>query len=315
MGCPTIFPDCSLINSPTPTIKPGSVAPDVESLLSRNKGGTRMLHSDLKQKRPTRALKDPSTRQVPFDHLVTTHDFGDSDIEIWVNHTAFKTQRRLIKKFAVLCSLIEVEGQNDQAAIVIDSDECIADDFYGALVVLHASAIHGPYHFDVSTLISALSLATKYDYPDLRDFAISNLGKSGLGFTDRIQLARKYNISDWEATALEELCERDEPIAAEEADAIGLETFVRVAHIREERISNMQGRRMKDQDRSETGDLRAETEGWFKTVVLNELENIRDQISSQGKSLKDIMDFGSENLQVSHEHYDFAMKRNGYKTS
>ncbi|KAG9079121.1 hypothetical protein FS749_008811 [Ceratobasidium sp. UAMH 11750] len=164
-------------------------------------------------------------------------------------------------------------------------------------------------------LISALKLATTYDHPKLREFAITELGESYLGPADRIQLARTYSIPGWEAAALKELCERDEPITEGEANMIGLEEVVRVARIREHRTSNVQARKVEDQHRPETGDLRAETEGWFGAAVLNELKEIRDQISSQGKVLGDMMYFGKENLQVSHDHYDFVMKCSGYTTS
>ncbi|KAF8599383.1 hypothetical protein BDV93DRAFT_401316, partial [Ceratobasidium sp. AG-I] len=81
--------------------------------------------------------------------------------------------------------------------------------------------------------VSALLLATRYDYPALRTFAINKLEKAKLSAVERIRLAREFDVPSWEEPAYLELCERDEAITMSEAEVLGLKTVVHVAKIRE----------------------------------------------------------------------------------
>ncbi|KAF8593195.1 hypothetical protein BDV93DRAFT_399195, partial [Ceratobasidium sp. AG-I] len=76
-------------------------------------------------------------------------------------------------------------------------------------------------------------LATKYDYPALRTFAITNLENTALSPVERIRLAREFDIPSWEEPAYLELCERDEALTMLEAGVLGLEVVVHVVAIRE----------------------------------------------------------------------------------
>ncbi|KAF8596256.1 hypothetical protein BDV93DRAFT_418126, partial [Ceratobasidium sp. AG-I] len=80
---------------------------------------------------------------------------------------------------------------------------------------------------------SALLLATRYDHPTLRTFAIAKLENAKLSAIERIRVAREFNIPSWEEPAYLELCEREEAITISEAGVLGLEAVVQVAKIRE----------------------------------------------------------------------------------
>jgi hypothetical protein len=96
-----------------------------------------------------------------------------------------------------------------------------------------SSVIEGSLDFDPPTLTSALRIATTYDYPALRAFAINKLEKTSLSAIERIRIAREFNFTSWEAPAYVELCERDEAITEDEANVLGMSAFVHVAKIRE----------------------------------------------------------------------------------
>ena len=95
------------------------------------------------------------------------------------------------------------------------------------------SVIRGPFEFDLSVLTSALRLATIYDHPELRSFALGKLEKLSLSAVERVRFARDFDIPAWEEAAYVELCERDEAIGSAEASALGMDAFVQVARIRE----------------------------------------------------------------------------------
>lgn len=50
---------------------------------------------------------------------------------------------------------------------------------------------------------------------------------------ERLKIGREFDLTSWEEAAFHELCMRDEAITAEEANILGLDTFVRIANIRE----------------------------------------------------------------------------------
>lgn len=95
------------------------------------------------------------------------------------------------------------------------------------------SVVEGPFHFDPITLTSALRIATTYDHPALRNFAIKHLENALLSAVERIRLAREFGLPSWEEPAYVELCNRDEAVTKEEASVLGLDAFVHVARIRE----------------------------------------------------------------------------------
>jgi hypothetical protein len=128
------------------------------------------------------------------------------------------------------------------------------------------SVIEGSLDFDPPTLTSALRIATAYDYPTLRTFAINKLEKTSLSAIERIRISREFSFTSWEAPAYVELCERDKAITEDEANVLGMSAFVQVAKIRE-----------KEQRRK--GSLEADSQ-----LEDNELEEERHEPSEAGGS-------------------------------
>ncbi|KAF8761423.1 hypothetical protein RHS01_01150 [Rhizoctonia solani] len=95
------------------------------------------------------------------------------------------------------------------------------------------SIFTGPFVFATQTLISTLRVASTYDYHELRDYCVHYLETLPLDAVKRIELAREFDLPGWEEPAYRELEMRDEAITREEAKAIGLDAFVRIAESRE----------------------------------------------------------------------------------
>ncbi|KAF8678408.1 hypothetical protein RHS04_05353 [Rhizoctonia solani] len=106
-------------------------------------------------------------------------------------------------------------------------------DIFNTLKVIYASYIDGIPDFDSNIMISALRIASIFDYPNLRKFALSRLEGMSLSALHRIQLSDELLIPSWEMPAFVELCNRAEPITLTEADVLGMSRFVEIARIRE----------------------------------------------------------------------------------
>ncbi|CAE7191691.1 unnamed protein product [Rhizoctonia solani] len=106
-------------------------------------------------------------------------------------------------------------------------------DFYNAFRVLYSPAILGVPEFEVDTLISALRIASTYNYADLRNFAIEELEKCSLPSIDQIRLSDEFFLPNWEQPAFVDLCYRAEPITISEAQSLGIERFTEISRIRE----------------------------------------------------------------------------------
>ncbi|KAG9099483.1 hypothetical protein FS749_001164 [Ceratobasidium sp. UAMH 11750] len=182
-------------------------------------------------------------------------EYGDGDFELCVNGMLFQTHKYLLKRFSGLKRMIELK-----AADYLDLERAHGvEDFRNTLKVLYASPIEGPLEFDTVTLVSALRIATAYDYPALQKFAVNNLEKAHLSAIDRIRIAREFGLTSWETPAYVELCEREESITEEEANVLGISAFVRVARIREKE-QRKKGEKSGAQYREETGGAGGEHE-------------------------------------------------------
>ncbi|KAG8679009.1 hypothetical protein FRC09_019333, partial [Ceratobasidium sp. 395] len=151
-----------------------------------------------------------------------------------VNGTVLQTHKYLLNRFSVLKSLIAQKDGAEQLGkpLTLEREHGV-EDFLNTFKILYTSPIDGPLELDPATLVSALRLATVYDYPALRTFAINNLEKAQLTAIERIQIAREFGFTSWEEPAYVELCERDEPITEQEANVLGMSTFVQIARTRE----------------------------------------------------------------------------------
>ncbi|KAG8700602.1 hypothetical protein FRC11_012811, partial [Ceratobasidium sp. 423] len=167
-------------------------------------------------------------------------DMGNSDIELRVNNTIFKTHTYFLSKFTRLEEMIQNTKHQDSPSstpcISLYRDERGVDDINNTFKILYASAVEGPFNFDTPILISALRIATAYGFDSMRTFTIQHLEKVSLGAIQRIQLAREFGLPSWEGPAYKELSERESPITEEEAQILGFSAFSKVARTREEVI-------------------------------------------------------------------------------
>ncbi|CAE6521374.1 unnamed protein product [Rhizoctonia solani] len=154
---------------------------------------------------------------------------GDGDMELIVNGTRFETHRYLIKRFK---KWGDTNPKLQSGSTMTITGTASSEDFGRMLRVLY-STLEGPFEFDTLTLVSALHIATEYEYPALRDYAVRHLEQADLTAIKRIELARKFGLTSWEKPAYTELCSRDGAITEEEAGILGMAAFVRVARIRE----------------------------------------------------------------------------------
>jgi hypothetical protein len=145
-------------------------------------------------------------------------------------------------------------------------------------------------------------------------FAISNLGGPSISLNpvSRIQLARKYDIANWEETALTELCEREEPITIEEASLLGLTAFVAISSAREKErwergLERGRSGDAEEDERAEIVQLQARPRGQVEHSVRERLKLIRDQQVKCETDIGGIKELLEEILFCSHDHHDSVM--------
>ncbi|KAG8722509.1 hypothetical protein FRC09_006158 [Ceratobasidium sp. 395] len=150
-------------------------------------------------------------------------NFVDGNIHLKVENRVF-----FVHKFK-LAKLRKIK------TMVLSHDEIMlegsAGDFRSILRVMYTS-FDSPVHFEVTpqVLISTLRVATRYDHPELRAFAIQQLETKCLPILDYLPLAREFDVQEWETQALDHLVSRDKPITEAEAEILGAKLFVATVH-------------------------------------------------------------------------------------
>ncbi|KAL5631374.1 hypothetical protein ACGC1H_007030 [Rhizoctonia solani] len=165
--------------------------------------------------------------------------FPDGNIDIQTTEHTFWVHEYHLNKFSVFAALIQAATGSETALepgcrIVITCEQKVKGvDVYNALKVIYASHIDGIPDFDSSIMTSTLRIASAFDYPALRKFAISKLEGMKLPAIQRIELSDEFSLPAWETPAFTELCSRKEPISQAEAEVLGMMRFVEIARIRE----------------------------------------------------------------------------------
>ncbi|KEP48311.1 hypothetical protein V565_128090 [Rhizoctonia solani 123E] len=164
--------------------------------------------------------------------------FSDGNIELQTTDQTFWVHEYHLNKFAAFAANIQATknsaiSDSGRRIIVACDKKTKGDDIYNTLKVIYASHIDGIPDFDSSTLTSSLRIASTFDYPALRKFAISKLEGMNLPAIERIQLSDELSLPSWETPAFTELCSRKEPISQSEAEVLGMTRFVEIARIRE----------------------------------------------------------------------------------
>ncbi|CAE6414180.1 unnamed protein product [Rhizoctonia solani] len=165
--------------------------------------------------------------------------FPDGNVEIQTTEHTFWVHEYHLNKFSVFAALIQAAKGSETASepgrrITITCEQKAKGiDVYNTLKVIYASHIDGIPDFDSSIMTSTLRIASTFDYPALRKFAISKLEGMNLPAIERIQLSDEFSLPSWETPAFTELCSRKEPISQTEAEILGMTRFVEIARIRE----------------------------------------------------------------------------------
>ncbi|CAE6452866.1 unnamed protein product [Rhizoctonia solani] len=198
---------------------------DIESVISL--GNNKRLDADSMMGNPKSAPIHPEFA------------FTDGNIEIQTADQTFWVHEYHLNKFSVFATLVkmakrpETVSEPNRRTVLICEQKIKGMDVYNALKVVYASHIEGIPNFDSNTMISALRIASVFDYPGLRKLAISKLEKMKLPLIQRIQLSDEFLLTTWETPAFTELCSRAEPVSPAEAEVLGMARFVEIARIRE----------------------------------------------------------------------------------
>ncbi|CAE6424582.1 unnamed protein product [Rhizoctonia solani] len=222
-------------------------SPDIYSDVSANGGE----HTSRTNNSTYFENKPGQTDSQPLTDNPNVVDMGHSDIELRVNNTIFKTHKYFLCKFRSFEDMIQnmkhQDSSNPTSSITVYRDDRGVNDFSNTFKIIYASAIEGPFTFDIPVLISALRISSAYGFENLRAFTIQHLEKASLAAIQRIELAREFGLSSWEDPAYKELAEREKAVAEEEAQILGFEAFARVAREREE-ITLKRGKALGEQE-------------------------------------------------------------------
>ncbi|KEP48686.1 hypothetical protein V565_118080 [Rhizoctonia solani 123E] len=167
--------------------------------------------------------------------------YTDAQVELWTSDSLFMVHEFQVNKFPALAKRVQDARQQTPSGSrlkIVSSQK--SRDIRNALVVIYTcvTSRRTTPLFDPDTLVSALKIASRYKYLDLRQYVIDELEKShNLSAIRRIQLSNRFSIPEWEISACAELCRRPQPISAEEANILGMQRFVDISRIREEEQS------------------------------------------------------------------------------
>ncbi|QRV75903.1 hypothetical protein RhiJN_03918 [Ceratobasidium sp. AG-Ba] len=207
-----------------------------------------------------------------------------------------KADRRLPERFEKILP----PHEDISSPIAADKSERATENSSRTLKVLPTSIFDTPV-FDIPALISILAALMICDHSQLRTFAISKLDPLVTDPVDRITLSRKYKIDRWEEDALKDLSVRKEPITPREASAIGLETFERLARMRNEHLDLKYDRRL-PKVQPGAGDLGSnKLKGRQTEALFQELQKHKKKLDTIEEAVKEV-------LLVQNEQYDRAIK-------
>ncbi|OSC98445.1 hypothetical protein PYCCODRAFT_1001730 [Trametes coccinea BRFM310] len=192
----------------------------------------------------------------PFPVPHPDYYLEDGNLVILVENTLFKLFRSTLVRHSVvfkdLFSLptgqsgASIEGNDDDNPLHFSGISAI--DFERLLWVLYPPSYGSHKAKTIDEWRSILSLATRWEFNDVRELAIRELQVLDMSPIDRICLAQEFDITGrWALSAYIALCERPEPLSLDEAARLGLDVSIRIAQLREQlrarghRSSNMGG--------------------------------------------------------------------------
>ncbi|KAH9829448.1 uncharacterized protein C8Q71DRAFT_799711 [Rhodofomes roseus] len=123
-----------------------------------------------------------------------------------------------------------VEGLTDDNPFYLHGVAC--KDFERLLCLFYPENVSDGDLSTTEEWTSVLALATKWEFADYRQLAISRLAQLASPI-DRILLGRSYDIPEWIAAAYLELCKRDDALTYEEGARLGMHDAILLSDIRQ----------------------------------------------------------------------------------
>ncbi|KDQ50882.1 hypothetical protein JAAARDRAFT_141290 [Jaapia argillacea MUCL 33604] len=132
---------------------------------------------------------------------------------------------------------VDVEGSSDENPLRLEGIKKV--DFLRLLRVMYPRLYS---RHDITTYeewSSILELSSMWNFEEIKDLAIENLSSSteqgslAPSPVTRILLGQKYDVPLWVAWGVTDLVKRSEPLTIEEAQALGMESTLKIARVRE----------------------------------------------------------------------------------
>ncbi|KAG8963255.1 hypothetical protein FRC03_003201 [Tulasnella sp. 419] len=166
--------------------------------------------------------------------------YSDASIIYAVGERAFCTPKNILRTFRALHRAVEKAVAKQPGANVLFSvkTDISVLELSATLDVLNSRWFTGTEVFSFKHWKAALRVATEWDNPELRRVSINMIERIGPKPLNSILLAREYNVPQWLPDAYAKLCMREEPLSGEEGALLGIDTFAKLARIRESRLGS-----------------------------------------------------------------------------
>ncbi|KAG8684074.1 hypothetical protein FRC09_015638 [Ceratobasidium sp. 395] len=208
----------------------GSSTPEGASQGDGNRAKNDTNDATDAQRGTKRPRTDSMNAEVPDTGANVPKSYVEQEkVQLIVEDKKFLVHAYKIKEFAKLKTMLE-EAPEEADLRVLELPE-VAASVEQLLELLYAPT----ETFHIDTLVTTLVLASKYQHPNLRKYAIEKIEsrKGEIPPMKRIQLSRAYNLAQWQPAALDELAKREQQITLEEANELGAELFKNLSSRRE----------------------------------------------------------------------------------
>ncbi|KAH7344951.1 hypothetical protein B0J17DRAFT_637668 [Rhizoctonia solani] len=196
-------------------------------------------HETLALAYPDFPEKSASSSGAPENYI----GFSDGNVHLLVRTQPFLLHEHRLHEFSALEKVIKDarQGQSEPSTsheprsrleLSLDEDP---EDFANMVEILYLTTCESLFPNDETDKVfkSTLRLETNLGHEDLRSYAIQYLEKRNIPVIERIALANESHVSAWCEGALNELSTWERSIALEEAQILGMDTFVELAGLRQ----------------------------------------------------------------------------------
>lgn len=159
--------------------------------------------------------------------------FEDGNISFLLDDVLYRVHRYFFCRDSKVFKtrLSRLSTQEDSSPLIVSIEDVKPKDFDAFLSVLYPLDFNASDGYSFEKLTSILDLSTRWGFTSIRDMAIRCLKPPTAH--QRLILGRKYGVDQWILPALQELCERPEPLTPDEARLMGLEDVILVGSVRE----------------------------------------------------------------------------------